>query len=266
VPAREPEMTVVAGVDDRPASEDALALARLLARPFDARVLAAHVVRPGEHGGPEPVVQARRIEASSPAKGLHELADAEGARVIAVGSTDRGTLGRIYPGSVAERLLSGGPCAVAVAPRGYAKSVADRLRVIEVGFDGAAESRRALDAARALALATGATMRIFAVFETGGGELTPIGVDAKDRLARELKAAVDDLPDEIRPLDRLVDGDPAGVLTAEAEAGVDLLVLGSRSYGPLQAALLGGVSSKVMRTAPCPVLVVPRAGDPAPSP
>ncbi|MEO8687762.1 MAG: universal stress protein [Solirubrobacteraceae bacterium] len=38
---------------------------------------------------------------------------------------------------------------------------------------------------------------------------------------------------------------------------VDLLVIGSRAYGPLRAVLLGGVSGKVIRSASCPVIVIP---------
>ena len=64
----------------------------------------------------------------------------------------------------------------------------------------------------------------------------------------------------------LVDGDPADVLVAEC-ADVDLLVVGSRGYGPLRRTLLGGVSAKLMRSAPCPVMLTPRgAGRPSESP
>jgi len=38
----------------------------------------------------------------------------------------------------------------------------------------------------------------------------------------------------------------------------DLLMVGSRSYGPFARTLLGSVSSTLIHTAPCPVLVVPR--------
>jgi nucleotide-binding universal stress UspA family protein len=38
----------------------------------------------------------------------------------------------------------------------------------------------------------------------------------------------------------------------------DLLVMGSRGYGPRRAVLLGGVSGRVVREASCPVVVVPR--------
>jgi nucleotide-binding universal stress UspA family protein len=57
----------------------------------------------------------------------------------------------------------------------------------------------------------------------------------------------------------LLEGDPAGLLASHAAAGVDLMVLGSRGYGPLRRVLLGSVSAFVMRSAPCPVMVVPRS-------
>jgi hypothetical protein len=39
---------------------------------------------------------------------------------------------------------------------------------------------------------------------------------------------------------------------------VDLLVCGSRGYGPARAVLLGGVSRRVAAEASCPVIVLPR--------
>ena len=39
---------------------------------------------------------------------------------------------------------------------------------------------------------------------------------------------------------------------------VDLLVCGSRGYGPLGSVLLGGVSRRLVHRAACPVVVVPR--------
>jgi nucleotide-binding universal stress UspA family protein len=45
------------------------------------------------------------------------------------------------------------------------------------------------------------------------------------------------------------------------ERGVDLLVCGSRGYGPVRRVLLGTVSSALLRQASVPVLVVPRGDD-----
>lgn len=55
-------------------------------------------------------------------------------------------------------------------------------------------------------------------------------------------------------------GEPALVLAQEG-GELDLLVLGSRSYGPVRRALVGGVSAEVMRSAPCPVMVIPRSSE-----
>jgi nucleotide-binding universal stress UspA family protein len=41
--------------------------------------------------------------------------------------------------------------------------------------------------------------------------------------------------------------------------GIDLLVLGSRGYGPALRTMLGSATSELMRSAPCPLLVFPRA-------
>jgi nucleotide-binding universal stress UspA family protein len=65
------------------------------------------------------------------------------------------------------------------------------------------------------------------------------------------------------------DGIDAGGEMLRGEAGpalvawanrsdVDLMVVGSRGYGPIRRVLLGSVTLKLMSEAPCPVLVVPR--------
>jgi nucleotide-binding universal stress UspA family protein len=56
----------------------------------------------------------------------------------------------------------------------------------------------------------------------------------------------------------LLDGDPAHALT-DASVHLDLLVLASRGYGPVGAVRLGSVSSSLVRTASCAVVVVPRS-------
>jgi nucleotide-binding universal stress UspA family protein len=48
---------------------------------------------------------------------------------------------------------------------------------------------------------------------------------------------------------------------ARASADLDLLVVGSRGYGPLRAVLLGSVSTPVVRSAQSPLVVLPRGAD-----
>jgi nucleotide-binding universal stress UspA family protein len=45
------------------------------------------------------------------------------------------------------------------------------------------------------------------------------------------------------------------------ERGIDLLVCGSRGYGPVRRVLLGTVSAALLRQASVPVLVTPRGGE-----
>lgn len=85
-----------------------------------------------------------------------------GADLIVVGSTSRGPVGRVLPGSVGDRLLAGAACAVAVAPRGYAAKDSPVGR-IGVGVTGEDESHHALVLADQLAGRFGAVLSLIAV-------------------------------------------------------------------------------------------------------
>jgi uncharacterized protein len=56
----------------------------------------------------------------------------------------------------------------------------------------------------------------------------------------------------------LVDDEVVDTLADLPGPGTDLLVCGSRGYGSVRQVLLGGVSSRVMRTAAYPVMIMPR--------
>lgn len=223
---------------------------------------------PGDAGAERHLVQAR-----SPAAGLQRAAEDLGAQVVALGSTHRGAAGRVLPGATAERLLHGAPCAVAVAPRGYAAAAPGGLHVLAVAYDGTRESEQAVREAAALAEAAGATIRLLAVVEPVGVSYTttmatavsgdPTG-DIRAELEGKVRAIADSLPAGLHA-DAVVRGGRAvEEILAHAGRGADMLVMGSRGYGPLRRVLLGGVSSRVIQAAPCPVLLMPRgveAGD-----
>ena len=78
-------------------------------------------------------------------------------------------------------------------------------------------------------------------------------------LDEQLSEAVAALGDGSEVSGRVLEGDAASEL-AEASAELDLLVLGSRGYGPSAAVLLGSVSRALVRSAACPVVVLPRGG------
>lgn len=277
--------------------DDALALGGALAEAFDATpVVATAVAYPGyltvlaDVEGPvaeaaEPVlerarermapleIETRTVLDDSPGHALHELAVAERPVAVVVGSGHRGTLGRILLGSVGQALLSGAPCAVAVAPHGYAADPVSPIQRIAVGVAGTAESRSAVRAAGSLAERLDAELTMIAVApavppDIGGAVLSILSVDELEtsegkRMEALLEEAAAMAPPGIPVRRRLLHGDPASAL-AEAASDFDLLVVGSRCYGPVRRALLGSVSVKLMRTAPAPVLVIPRGdGDDA---
>jgi nucleotide-binding universal stress UspA family protein len=92
----------------------------------------------------------------------------------------------------------------------------------------------------------------------GAAAAAQAGAEAGPDFQTRLHEAVSELPSELRALPVLERGDPVKKLIEAAEVGVDLLVLGSRGFGPVLRLLIGSVSSRVIRGAPCPVMVVPR--------
>jgi nucleotide-binding universal stress UspA family protein len=80
-----------------------------------------------------------------------------------------------------------------------------------------------------------------------------------DELQRRLDDGLAELPEPVRGAALLLRGDPADELAGWADAEQpDLLVVGSRGYGPAKRVLLGGVTSRLVRSTPCPILVVPK--------
>ena len=211
--------------------------------------------------------EATTVRASSPPHALDQVARARQAEMIVVGSTHRGPLGRITPGSVAERLLAGAPCAVAVPPAGFAADPPHAFRIVGAAFDGSPESREALGLAARIATGAGATLRIVTAVEfiaashamyaaeepppTPAGELVDIAERSID--AAELELDFDG------PIERRVElGWPAKILVEESSR-LNLMVCGSRGYGLVRQVLLGGVSTRLVRRAACPVVVTPRS-------
>ena len=226
-----------------------------------------------EHApGPRvPVATTVVASAGFPARALHDLAEHQDASLLVLGSSRRGLVGRVLPGAVTDRLLHGAPCPVAVAPGGFSfEDAVDGPRLIGVAFTDTPDGRAALARACVLAARARGLVRVLTVSEP----LDPLITSALEAAALEyVRSARDDAAATVlrRGLDAVSAGRSAGgeILTglpADALAAVshdlDLLVCGSRGYGPVRALLLGGTSHALVRKAACPVLVVP-PGSPA---
>jgi nucleotide-binding universal stress UspA family protein len=283
---------ILIGVDGSERSEDAVAFGRALALAADAPVTLAMAhrsepLRPGAEEHEEflrndaertlvrlvaTLDDVRDVELrplvvnTSPAHALHAIAEEEHAGIIVVGSSHTGRLGRVLPGSTAERLLHGAPCPVAVVPLGYRTHATPAHPVIGCAYRPTTDGAAALGAAEELALALSASLRVMQVIEPlahlyDGGEmpfnLPEINASMYADTERSLMGRVARLSANLESEGTLHSGRPADVLIALSET-VDLMVIGSRGYGPLKAVLLGGVSGQVIRSAACPVVVVPR--------
>ena len=275
---------IVVGFDGTEQAYDALALGRLLARsgggslvptfvvprqpPYDAqtreyvkaaRARTHEVLESARAALAEGIAsEPRAISAGSPVRGLHDTAEEEGASLIVIGSTHRGPLGRVVIGSVGEVLLSAAPYAVAVAPHGFRDRQPDSVSIVGIGFSGSDDSRHALTGAAALARAAGARLRAVAVREDFAHARHPHPEPDHDMTSPpDLEQTIQSIAEDAEIV--TLEGNPSAQL-ADAAAELDVMVVGSRGYGPMRHALLGSVSAKLMRSCPAPLLVVPRGG------
>jgi nucleotide-binding universal stress UspA family protein len=278
---------IIVGHDLHDGGDDALVLGRQLAEGSEAKLvvagvfpfgmlphgfewreeeqkIAAEIERLAEAAGAEP----EAIPSSSPARGLHDLAEETGADLIVVGSSRHSSAHQVLAGNVGLGLLHGSPCAVAIAPRGYRQRAGDTIRTIAVGFDGSEESSVALRDALELARETQANLKILAVAELPpivygkGGRAREGWAELREAIEQQLRMQLDEavasIPDDVMTEASLVSGDPAVTLADAGGAPGTILVLGSRAYGPARRVLLGSVSAALVKAAPCPLLVHPR--------
>ena len=265
---------VLVGVDERPGGRDAIALAKHLVADDGELVLAyvhygdSHPTRGSspafeaaerersrellEAARAEADVQASLVWTGSPSvgRGLHELAERHGADLVVVGSCGRGPLGRVAVGDHTRDALNGAPCAVAIAPAGYAQRPS-MMRRIGVGYDGSPESKHALAVARELA----AELR----GKVSASEAVSLPLDrgtvrALDRLVEDARGRIAELGDVEA---HAAYADPAEELALYG-TDVDLVIVGSRGYGPIGRLVHGSTSQRLTRSARCPVLALTR--------
>lgn len=278
--------TIVIGIDGRRGGWDALALARALAGPSTQLVAVyawpyepapARWTRMGtqEELGQQAAAELRRwvrdtdverrvVADTSPGRALHVVATEIGADLIVVGSAHHGRLGRVLLGDVARSTIHRSPCAVAIAPRGY-RETAGLIRVVGTGYLDTPEGTAAFRAAVGLAAEREARVRVL----TAVPPFTPIvystayTFDWRGHHEENMRAARRTLEALTGDLDLAVvcdvSDEPPGEALVKLSSVVDLIVAGSRGWGPVRTVLLGSASDKLAHEARCPVLLVPAA-------
>jgi nucleotide-binding universal stress UspA family protein len=167
---------IIVSYDDTDNDRDALALGRVLSelggeislayvrhtqQPDQAREAleerdAEELLRHGAEALGDVNIQRHVVVHASTGAGLWELAETEKADLIVFGSDYRTAEGAVMPGTSAQRMLTGGPVTVAVAPAGFRNREHTIKSVGVLPEDDGDES--AFETAKRLAEALGATL------------------------------------------------------------------------------------------------------------
>jgi nucleotide-binding universal stress UspA family protein len=215
-----------------------------------------------------------RARVGSPAPEL--LDEARKASVLVVGTRGRWEMAAFCLGSVVHAVTAQAPCPVVVV-RGEPELPGPNRRVV-VGVDGSPGSIAALHFAAETARSTRAPLVVVSAWDTtrfapwlsSSGTSTEAQVRrwargfaerAVERAVSELSLRYPDVPFHTR----LEAGRPAQILTTLG-MGAALVVLGTRGSGGLSCLVLGSTSHAVIRSAPCPVVVVPTPAHSVPAP
>ena len=212
--------------------------------------------------GPDLVVRGRLHRARSVSSGLLEVVAEESASSVVLGSAGSGLLGQVTLGGIAERILHSSEVPVTLAPAGFSTAPGARVARVTVAYGRADRDSDLLASARTVADRIGATLRVacFAVRppDARGGSVER---GAEDLVVAEWRRAV---------VAEIADAAGAGLETVvgqgsswpEAVADVswtdgDVLAVGASS-SPISRFFLGSHASKILRSSPVPVTLVPR--------
>ena len=269
------EPKIVVGIDGTSSGDDALAFARALAVALGAGLVLTHSHGPDEdRDAARAILEARRADLGeadvdvelepfanpSAARALQRVAAARRAALVVVGPSHRAGLGRVVPGSTGQQLVHETPRAVAVVPRGWRPRAENPLAHIGCAYDASPEAEAALAAAVTLTQELGGRLDVMRAFWSpplSGASGIALAADLEARGQAGLGRVVQALPADVDAHARLLLNDPARALVARSRE-VDLLVIGSRAYGPLHSVWAGSVGRQVLNEAACPVIVVPR--------
>ncbi|MEP0773740.1 MAG: universal stress protein [Acidobacteriota bacterium] len=215
------------------------------------------------------VLRILQVQRRAPFAGEAILGYAEeiGADLIVMGTHGRRGLAHVLLGSVANEVVRGAPCPVMTVrtrPEGSHLAAIERI-LVPIDFSGASET--ALATARDLAVQWTASLDLLHVIEetvmpafyaAGVTSLLQLHPEIRTRCQAEMQRRLAQLADaSLTVATHVREGRAAQEIVAFAEEREsDLIVLATASRSGVERLLLGSVAEKVVRLAPCPVLVV----------
>ncbi len=290
-------MRIVIGVSPGESSDDALALGGLLCQAFSATPILAHI-HPAAYDYASPghvdaewenylitesrtlldnaVGDAVKYGITDPATiihghrssgvGLDEVAQAEKADMVVIGSAPGASSGRFQIGSTADQLLHGSRVPVALAPSYYRGMNSGALGRLVVAFQNTDESRRTVHTAAGLAREAGLPLTLLTVLlrhrlygsAIRHGEDMVMDQLREDTVA-EQERALAKLPEGVVADATVTVGDNASSAVRRYDwNGDELFVLASAHGGVLRRVFLGDMTYKLLRATPVPAVVLPR--------
>jgi nucleotide-binding universal stress UspA family protein len=208
------------------------------------------------------------VASTSAAHGLADLAEDVEASMVILGASRQTGWPWSLLGSSAERLLHGATAPVTVVPAGWRLEGSDQVSTIGVAYIDTPDAREALRVAVLAAQRIPARLTLYSAlgrsperysYLIGRADEQAFLDKVRDSFGTALEFAAAGVPPELEPRTVLLQGAVVESLAALGPDDVDLLVCGSRGYGPARRVLLGGVSSRLIRQARLPVAVVPRS-------
>ncbi|MBP3035139.1 universal stress protein [Arthrobacter sp. zg-ZUI100] len=196
--------------------------------------------------------------ADSDAHGLIDAAEELGAGLIVVGAASNGIFKRFTIGSVANALLHAAPVPVALAPHGYSRTAPLTRITCAVGNRRGAND--VLEAAVDTAARSGLPLRLVSLVALDApsrdeNAVTEARMHADDRLARAQQLAAGRCPVTAvvvqgRTIENAID-------ELEFDDG-EVMLIGSSRLAGNNRLFLGATASKILRSLPVPMVVVPR--------
>ncbi|HET8560739.1 MAG TPA: universal stress protein [Marmoricola sp.] len=216
-------------------------------------------VRLAEHLGGEDLVVDEILAHGSRREVV--LEHAEGAHEIVLGRR-HSTLARVATGSTTSAVAAHSPCPVVLVPSVWRSDIV-RHRVV-AGLDGSSAAEKVLDHAFEAAEARDATLSLLCAWRPEAAYDAAIGArvhadewtrEAQRRIAEISAGARADHPDI--PVATIAEYELTATALTEASRSADLLVLGRTGQGGPFGLMLGSVTHALLRTAECPLAIVP---------
>lgn len=204
-----------------------------------------------------PVWQVRHQTAGSLAEwGIVAEANKYKPDLIVVGSHGRGSIGRLFLGSVSLKVLSEAKCSVRVARRSTARTIDDDspLRLV-IAIDGSTDSRRAVKAVANRVWLPETSVRLITAVEMIPHSILLEQLPRAEKLRKEAAEKLKKMGLHVSTVVEF--GRAKNVIVEEAEKwGADAIFVGAKGHTMAERVLFGSVSYAVAARAHCTVEVV----------